>query len=224
MRLKTRSNSFAARLTAAQREELFTALGDGLSYKDAALRIQEWYQANAAAGHPGFRTGSALKAPCPTCICAWYRAALTKQRYAVAKEVAAASQADCPADFDEQASLALGQARYLATLEGLSVSALTALERNELTRKKLALEEERLALHAYHQRSAAMLARAEELLKNAPTRETSERKAEAFRNTVALALEEIERMKYGDNYKALSPEYFIGPRAPVLFMQEFNRS
>jgi hypothetical protein len=224
MRLKLRSDSFSARLTAAQREELFAILNDGLSLRAASLKVYAWYQENAAAGHHGFRAGRRIKAPSISCISLWYRTALVRQRHAEARAVATVAQASCPVDYDEQASRSLAQARYLATLEGLSVSGLATLERNELTRKKLALEEERLALHSYHQRCAAMLDRAEELLKNAPTREASERKAAAFQNTIDLALEEIEHMKYGDDYKVLSPKYFIGPRAPVLFMQEFNRS
>lgn len=206
MRLKTRSNSFAARLTAGQRDELFTTLGDGLSYKDAALRVLEWYQENAAARHPGWGDPGQLKAPCPTCICAWYRAALTKQRYAVAKEVAAASQTECPADFDEQARLALGQARYLATLEGLSVSALTALERNELTREKIDLERDRLALATRRQNCDELIAKAQQLLENAPTQASNQRKHDAFQFQIDLALEEIEHMKYGDDYLTRSPK------------------
>lgn len=224
MRLKLRSDSFSARLTAVQREELFTALGDGLSTRAASLKVYEWYRQNAAAGHPGFRAGAEIKAPSISCISLWYRTTLVRQRHAEARAVATVAQTSCPVDYDEQASRALGQARYLATLEGLSVSGLATLERNELTRKKLALEEERLALHAYHQRCAALLARAEELLKNAPTRETSAQKADAFQNTVELVLEEIERMKYGDDNLRFSPKYFIGPPAPILLMQELNRS
>ncbi len=224
MRLKLRSDSFSARLTAAQREELFAALGDGLSTRAASLKVYEWYQQNAAAGHPGLRAASQIKAPSISCISLWYRTTLVRQRHAEARAVATVAQASCPVDYDEQASRSLAQARYLATLEGLSVSGLATLERNELTRRKLALEEERLALHAYHQRCAAMLARAEELVRNAPTRESREQEADAFENSVELILEEIERMKYGDDNLRFSPRYFIGPQAPVLFMQEFNRS
>lgn len=203
---KINSRSFVTGLTAGQREELFFALHDGLSYAQAREKIHGWYQENAGTLRAGFPVVTAVRRPSITAIGEWYRAAVTLQRYVRASEPAAGpAEGDAP-DYDEEMRRALGQARVLATKQDLSVSALTALDRNELARERLALERERLALDTRHQRCAAMLDRAEELLKNAPTRENTRKAHANFQLQVDLMLEEIERMKFGDDYLTLSPD------------------
>jgi len=43
--VKLRSDSFAARLTPAQRDELFIALAGGLGLPEAAAKVSEWTKA-----------------------------------------------------------------------------------------------------------------------------------------------------------------------------------
>lgn len=194
MKRKLHSNSFAARLTAGQRDELFAALAGGLSYTDAVGKVHEWLKANAAADLNGGRRRREIKPPCRSSIGGWYQATAVQQRYEVAKQVALAAQAHCPADYDEQARRALGQAKFLATLEGLRVSDIATLERNEIAREKLALEREKLDLNAHKQYCEDLFNRSLALVRRAEGGE----KSGDLRLQIKLALEEIEKMKRGE--------------------------
>lgn len=205
---KIRSNSFSARLTAGQRDELFAALAGGLAYADAAIKVYEWIKENdaALAADPKSRPGlfplsrrkgrrAVSKFPPRSSIQAWYQATAAEHRYEAAKQVAIVAQAQCPADYDDQARRALGQARFLATLEGLRVSEIAVLEKNEIARQKLALEREKVAGSTRDQRRELVLDRARLLLERARGGEESE----DLQHQIDLALEEIRKMKYGED-------------------------
>lgn len=226
---KINSRSFATGLTSAQRQELFIALNEGLSYAQAREKVYEWYQENTGALRAGFPVVTQVKPPSITAIGEWYRAAVADQRYAAAMASATAPAAGGPADYDEEMRRALGQARVLATKQDLSVSALTALDRNELARARLALERERLALDTRHQSCAALLDRAKVLVKSAPTEENTKKARVGFQLQVDLMLEGIEHMKYGDDYLTLSPEMLekytnpgLPPPSQILGMGPFT--
>ncbi len=133
--MKLRSDSFAARLTPAQRDELFAALAGGLALTEAAKKVLEWTKVEWGG-----------KPPSTQAISAWLAGATVERRFAAAKEAALITQANCPADYDAQARQALGQAKFLATLEELSPKEVALLDRNELLRQKLDLQREQLHL------------------------------------------------------------------------------
>ncbi len=182
--MKLRKDSFAARLTPAQRDELFVALAGGLGLAEAAKKVHEWTRAEWGG-----------KPPSTQAVSAWFTAAKVERRYAAAKEVALVAQSNCPADFDAQARVALGQARFLATLEDLEPRDIAALEKIELGREKLALEKERLARDVRVQRLSLALDRAKLCLERARGGE----KSEDLQEQITLALEEIEKMKRGED-------------------------
>lgn len=194
MKKKIPSNSFAARLTPEQRDQLFEELANGLSYVEATVKVRRWMEENAAAGLACCRPGRAITLTEATPIWKWYQAIAAERRYATAKQVALVAQANCPDDYDEQARRALGQAKFLATLEGLRVSDIASLEKNEIAREKLALEREKLADNLRHQRRDLLIERARLLLERARGGEESE----DLQEQIDLALEEIQKMKRGE--------------------------
>ena len=176
---KLRKDSFAARLSDAQKDELFGALAGGLGYSEAAAKVRTWTG----------RTASSQA------ISTWFQGAKVERRFAAAKESALVAQANCPADYDEQARRALGQAKFLAVLEDLSAMDIAFLEKNELAREKLALEKQKLAQDQRLTRRDLALDRAKLLLERARGGE----KGEDLQKQIDLALDEIERMKKGDD-------------------------
>ena len=181
--MKLRSDSFAARLSPAQRDELFVLLAGGLSLVDAAKQVHAWTKAEWGG-----------KPPSTQAISAWFQGAKVERRFSAAKESALVAQANCPADYDEQARRALGQAKFLAVLEDLSPMDLAFLEKNEIAREKLKLEREKLERDTRLQRRDLALDRARLLLERARGGE----KSEDLQQQIDLALEEIQRMKNGE--------------------------
>lgn len=112
------SNSFAARLTAAQREELFAALANGLSYTASAVKIRDWITVNAAAGLNEVQPGGEVPLAKVSTISRWYRGMAAQRRY-------------------EPAGVGRRQ--------GLKTAEIVALEKIELAREKFELEREKVA-------------------------------------------------------------------------------
>lgn len=181
--MKLRKDSFAARLSPAQRDELFVALAGGLGLAEAAKKVHEWTRAEWGG-----------KPPSTQAISAWLAGATVERRFAAAKEAALVTQASCPADFSDQARRALGQAKFLATLEALTPGEIAILERNELVREKLALEQQKLTLDNRVARRDLALDRARLLLE----RTRGGERGEDLQQQIDLALAEIEKMKQGD--------------------------
>jgi len=128
---RVKADSWAAALTPDQREELM------VSYHTSALGVDEACElASEMSGRAVSRSMFA----------SWYhnqRASwLIAQATARADEAAAAS----PADVDEKRSLAIRRAAFVASMDQLSADEVAALERNDIARRKLALDERRLAL------------------------------------------------------------------------------
>ncbi|MBS0632022.1 MAG: hypothetical protein JSS11_08925 [Verrucomicrobia bacterium] len=194
MNRKIRSNSFAARLTPAQRDELFTALAGGLAYREAGEKIRLWVKENVAAGLVRSRGTREYKLSEPMPIARWYHATAAERRYEVAKEAALVAQAHCPADYDEQARRALGQAKFLATLEGLRISDIAILEKNDIAREKLALEREKLEMNKREKRCEELREESRGFLQRARAGE----KGGNLQHMIDLALEEIEKMQRGE--------------------------
>ena len=181
---KLRADSFAARLTPAQREELFVSLAGGMSLVDAARKVHEWTKAEWGG-----------KPPSTKAISAWFTGQRLERRYLAAKEAAIVAQANCPADYDVQARRALGQARFLATLEDLAPKEIAALEKADLDRQRLELDRVKVANDNRVARRDLALARAKLLLERVKGGERSE----DLQSQIDLALEEIEKMKRGDD-------------------------
>lgn len=177
--MKLRSDSFAARLTAAQREDLFALLAGGKSLAEAA----RWVRAAGA------------KQPSQQALSAWFAGARVERRYAAAKEAALVAQANCPADYTEAARRALGQARFLATLEALTPKEVAILEHNELAREKLDLDRLKLAQDQRVTRRDLALDRARILLERVRGGE----KGAGLQSQIDLALAEIQRLKTGED-------------------------
>lgn len=181
---KLRSDSFAARLSAAQRDELFTALAGGKGLAEAAAQVHAWTKAEWGG-----------KPPSTQAVSAWFAGERVARRYTAAKEAALVAQANCPADYDEQARRALGQAKFLAMLEDLSPKDVAIFERNELARQKVELDKQKLAQDARVARLQLLLDRARLLL----ARVKGGEKGADLQAQIALALDEIEKMKRGED-------------------------
>lgn len=199
---KIRSNSFAARLTTEQRDELFDALAGGLSQPEAALKVRDWTMANHAARRNGAQPVRAIDPPDASTIGKWYRATVLERRCAAARAVDEAARLHCPPDYEEQTRRALGLARLLAILEGLRPSDIALLEKIEIARDKLALDREKLTRYAYHQRVDSLIARANLLLARSRRGEESPE----LQREITLVLEEIDRLKQGGGQDHAPPE------------------
>jgi hypothetical protein len=128
---RVKADSWSAALTSGQREELMSAYHhSALSCADAAEQASEW-------------TGREVTV---SMFSAWYHGQrfgwLAEQAHRKSEEEAAKA----PEDLDARKSLAIRQAAFAAALDDLSAADIASLERNELTRRKLELEERRLAL------------------------------------------------------------------------------
>lgn len=128
---RVKADSWSAALTPEQREELMSAYHhSALSAKDAAQQASEWAGRDVTL----------------SMFSAWYHGQrfgwLAEQARLKSEEEAAKA----PADLDERKSLAIRQAAFAAALDDLSAADIASLERNELSRRKLELEERRLAL------------------------------------------------------------------------------
>jgi len=146
-----RSNSFAARLTAEQRDELYDLLDGGLSYREAGEKVRAWIKANDEAGLNSKRAAREFRLTDATTIRRWYKGTTVQRRFAVAQEAAVVALAYCPETFKSQTWRALDQARYLASFENLSVSDIAKLERNEILRQKLAFQREKYDMESAYE-------------------------------------------------------------------------
>ncbi|MBS0630965.1 MAG: hypothetical protein JSS11_03560 [Verrucomicrobia bacterium] len=191
MKTKIRSNSFAAQLTAAQRDELFDALHGGLSYTEAAVRIHHWMTSNRLAARPGARPRREIALSEPTTIAKWYKSAVTLRRYAAAEAAACAARLHCPPDYEAQTRRALDQARYLAAHERLSIAEIATLEKIDIARDQLALAREKAAWDAYEQHVDVVINRARHLAQRAQ----AGGKSAALDREIAHALAEIEQLR-----------------------------
>lgn len=176
---KLRKDSFAARLSAAQKDELFAALAGGQGHGEAATQVRAW-------------TG---RKPSDSAVSSWFHAEVADRRLAVCREVALVTEANCPADYDAQTRRALGQAKYLAMREELAPRDVAAFEKNELTRQKLELDQQRLAQDQRLARRDLRLDRDQLIFERLRGGE----KSEDLQQQINLALEEIEKMKKGDD-------------------------
>lgn len=181
--MKLRADSFAARLSPAQRDELFALLAGGKSLAEAAAQAHAWTKAEWGG-----------KAPSTQAVSAWFAGERVARRLHIAREVAIQTEANCPADYDEQTRRALGQAKFLAMLEELSPKEVAIFDRNELLRQKVELDKQKLAQDARVARRDLALERARLLL----TRVKGGEKGGDLQAQIDLALEEIERMKRGE--------------------------
>lgn len=181
---KLRKDSFAARLTPTQRDDLFAKLAGGMGLREAALQVHAWTKAEWGG-----------KPPSDQAISAWFVAQRVERKMLAAREAALVAQANAPADIDDQARRALGQAKFMAVLQDLEPMDIAMLEKNEIARQKLDLEREKLARDTRVARLNLTLERAKLLLQRARGGE----KSEDLQQQIDLALEEIEKMKRGED-------------------------
>lgn len=182
--MKLRSDSFAARLSDEQKDELFVDLAGGKSLRDAARQVHEWTKAEWG-GRP----------PSTQAISAWQASELVRRRMLAARESALVAQATAPADLDEQARKAIGQAKFMTVLQGIKPADIAMFERNDLARTKLELDKKKLEQDGRVQKRDLALAQAKLLLERARGGERSE----DLQQQIDLALDEIERMKRGED-------------------------
>jgi len=187
MSQKLRSDSFAARLSRPQKDELFTFLAEGGSLKEAAGMVHDWTKAEWGG-----------KPPSTQAISDWFIGARVERRLSAAKEAALVYQANCPADYDEQTRRAIGQAKFAMMLGDLSPMDFALLEKNQIAREKLDLDRVKVGNDKRVQRRDMALERAKLLL----TRAKGGEKSQDLQEQINLALEEIERMKHGDDAAA----------------------
>lgn len=177
--MKLRADSFAARLSPAQRDELFVALCGGLAHDAAAARVHGWTKTR----------------PSTQAVSAWYRGEERRRRHLAANEAMLVSMANCPADYDAKARQALGHARYLATLEDLAPRDVAALLKADLDAQRLELDKQKLALDNRVTRLSLRIERDRLIFERLKGGE----KSADLQQQIDLALDEIEKMKHGED-------------------------
>lgn len=180
---KLRKDSFAARLTQAQRDELFEKLAGGMGLKEAAAQVHAWTKAEWGG-----------KPPSTQAVSAWLTGQVVERKMESAKVAALVAEASAPANLDERSRRALGQAKFMAVLQGISPADIALLERNEIALQKLGLETRKLELDQRVQKRDLALLRSKLLLERARGGERSE----DLQQQINLALDEIEKMKHGE--------------------------
>mgnify|MGYP006273515525 CR=1 FL=1 len=132
MTRKLRSNSFAARLDEAQRDELMEALWTSRwSLEEASERVAQW------TGAPVSRSA----------VSRYFHQRQIAWRMKRARKAGEAAEAAAPEDLDERARAAVGYQKMVSVLGGeLAPKDIAAFERNELARRKQELEERRLEI------------------------------------------------------------------------------
>jgi hypothetical protein len=132
MTRKLRSNSFAARLSEAQRDELMEALWTSRwSLDEAAGKVAEW-------------TGQTVSR---SALSRYFHQRQIAWRMERARKAGEAAEAAAPKDLDERARAAVGYQKMVSVLGGeLAPKDIAAFERNELARRKQELEERRLEI------------------------------------------------------------------------------
>jgi hypothetical protein len=181
---KLRSDSFAARLSRPQKDELFEFLAEGGSYKEAAGMVHDWTKAEWGG-----------KPPSTTAIGDWFTGAKVERKFSAAKEAALVAEANSPEDVDEKTRRAFGQARFMMVLQEMSPMDFALLEKNEIARQKLELDRIKVANDRRVSRRDLVIERMKNLLQRAKGGE----KSQDLQSQIDLALDEIEKMKHGDD-------------------------
>lgn len=159
-------------------------LAEGKGLATAAAQVFEWTRKEWGG-----------KPPSTQAVSSWFAGATVERRMSAAKEAALVAQATAPADYDEQARRALGQAKFMAVLQGLEPMDIALLEKNEIARQKLELEKRKLDQDRRLQRMQLALDRSRLLLERARGGE----RGEDLQQQIDLALDEIEKMKHGED-------------------------
>lgn len=178
--MKLRSDSFSAKLTAEQRDDIFAALAGGMSIGESSDRIKQI-------------TG---RKPAGSAVSVWLTRETVRRRYDLSIVAAAQASASCPKDADVQARRAVAMAKFAAvhSAEGLTPEQVAQLERNEISRLRLELDRERHATDQRVARRDITLDRARLLLERSRGGETGA----DLQAQIDLALDEIQRLKTGE--------------------------
>ncbi len=161
MTMTLRKDSFASRLTAAQRVELFTDLKGGMTFGEAAKKV-------VALSVP-----KRLSAPTEQAICKWFKRAKTVHwlQEQINAEGGARNAAGSTADEKEAPGAAdaetadatwraVQRAKYFCVMDGLEPQQVAAFERNEIAKRRLDLAERK---HEYAMLVADQKAALEEM-------------------------------------------------------------
>lgn len=181
---KLRSDSFAARLTRPQKDELFEFLAEGGALKKAALMVYDWTKAEWGG-----------KPPSTQSVSDWFAGARVERKMSAAKEAGLVAEANCPDDVDEKTRRAIGQAKFAMVLQDMSPMDFALLEKNQIAREKLELDRIKVTNDTRVSRLQLMLDRAKMLLQRAKSGE----KGGDLQQQIDLALDEIEKMKHGED-------------------------
>ena len=181
---KLRKDSFAARLTRPQKDELFSFLAEGGGLKEAAEMVHAWTKAEWGG-----------KPPSTTAVSDWFIAARIERKFEVAKLSGEVAEANAPANVDEKTRRAIGQAKFTMVLGDLSPMDFAFLEKNEIAKRKVELEEKKHAEDKRVEKRDMLLVRAKILLERARGGE----KGGDLQEQIDLALEEIHKMKHGED-------------------------
>jgi len=162
---RVKADSWAAALAPEQRDELMSA------YHASEIGVDAAAERASQLSNRTVSTGAFSN---------WYRThrmAWMAQQASLRADMAAR---EAPTDLDERKSLAIRQAAFAAAVDELSAKEIAALEKNDLTRRKLDLDERRLSLDearfAAAERRAALADKTEGVLKD---REISEAEKQA---------------------------------------------
>ncbi len=219
-----RKDSFASRLTVEQREELFNALTDGMSYSEATEKITAW------------SVPERTSRPTETAVYKWYkrmkREKWTREQMIAEGEVGTlssfapggASEDAAPraaegaargaaedAEMEEKARRGLLRARYYCVSEGLEPREVAAFERNEIWRQRLELDERKhehamlvddmaKRLEAIEEQVAEMQENLDEMLEEVGADRAKRKAAFDSQVEINMVLIQLARMKTGNPY------------------------
>ncbi len=179
--MKMRRDSFARRLTAEQREELFTSMAGGMPTKEAAKKVKEW--SNPA--RPS--------APSKTAVDKWFKRERVTRGIKMAAQAAVAAEANCPEDMDEKTIRLIGQKKFEMVVDGVEPLELASFERNEIAKLRLELDERKFEYAAWIAERNVILDRTRLIL----LRVRNGDKGEDVQKMVDLLLLQIDQMKNG---------------------------
>lgn len=176
---KPRKDGWAASLAPELQDDLFRGL--------AAGKGPEWVREQLK--------GTGTRRPSDTAISQWLARERVRRRMDLAIVSAAEAAAHCPKDSEDLTRRGIAQAKFTAVMGDLTPYEVVAFEANAIAREKLELERIKVAQDNRVARRNLALDGARLLLQRVKGGE----KGETLQAQIDLALEEIERLKNGED-------------------------
>lgn len=178
---KLYSTSFAARLTAPERDELFRRLSGDLTCAAAAKLIHEWSRPRLA------------KPPTRWTVSKWYHREKLERDVLAIRTASILHENATAEELDTAARRALGQALFESINRGLEPTEIAAYARLHVAKDKLVLDSERFKIDQRLARASIALDRARLLLERVRGGESTP----DLKHQIDLALQVIHEIKHG---------------------------